>query len=214
MDPAQMNYTTTEKELLAIVFALDKFHSYLLGSRIIIFSNHAALKFLLKKPDVKPRLIRWMHLHREFDLEIRDKKGVKNLVVDYMSQIERGIDPLPIRENIPDEQLLQMDKSEPWLADICNFLIASTFSPVASKSYKDKIESAFWIQRSSRSSIFVIRQPKAATMDQARQPRKYSTVGSIGPSFSEMLTNMSRLECQQVGMAISRRHTGLLEDTL
>ncbi|RDY12504.1 Retrovirus-related Pol polyprotein, partial [Mucuna pruriens] len=52
-----LNYTTTEKELLAIVFALDKFRSYLLGSKIIVFSNHAALRFLLKNPDAKPRLI-------------------------------------------------------------------------------------------------------------------------------------------------------------
>ncbi|RDY03450.1 Retrovirus-related Pol polyprotein, partial [Mucuna pruriens] len=57
MDSAQLNYTTTEKELLAIVFALDKFRSYLLGSKIIIFTNHVALRFLLKKSDAKPRLI-------------------------------------------------------------------------------------------------------------------------------------------------------------
>ncbi|RDY10529.1 Retrovirus-related Pol polyprotein from transposon 17.6, partial [Mucuna pruriens] len=74
MDSAQQNYTTTEKELLAIVFALDKFRSYLLGSKIVVFSDHAALKYLLKKPDAKPRLIRWMLLLQEFDLEIRDKK--------------------------------------------------------------------------------------------------------------------------------------------
>ncbi|RDX88113.1 Retrovirus-related Pol polyprotein, partial [Mucuna pruriens] len=55
MDPAQQNYTTTEKELLAIVFALDKFRSYLLGSRIIVSSDHAALRYLLKKPDTKLR---------------------------------------------------------------------------------------------------------------------------------------------------------------
>ncbi|RDX98480.1 Retrovirus-related Pol polyprotein, partial [Mucuna pruriens] len=52
------NYTRIEKKLLAIVFALDKFHSYLLGSRIIVLSNHATLKYLLKKPYAKPRLIR------------------------------------------------------------------------------------------------------------------------------------------------------------
>ncbi|RDX99224.1 Retrovirus-related Pol polyprotein, partial [Mucuna pruriens] len=57
MDPAQQNYTTTEKELLAIVFALDKFRSYLLDSKIIVFSDHDALRYLLKKPDAKPRLI-------------------------------------------------------------------------------------------------------------------------------------------------------------
>ncbi|RDY12152.1 Retrovirus-related Pol polyprotein, partial [Mucuna pruriens] len=57
IDVAQVNYTTTEKELLPIVFVLDKFRSYLLGSKIVVFSNHAALKNLLKKPDAKPRLI-------------------------------------------------------------------------------------------------------------------------------------------------------------
>ncbi|RDY04855.1 Retrovirus-related Pol polyprotein, partial [Mucuna pruriens] len=57
MDSAQQNYTTTEKELLAIVFALDKFRSYLLGSRIIIFFDHVALRYLLKKPDAKPTLV-------------------------------------------------------------------------------------------------------------------------------------------------------------
>ncbi|CAJ2657946.1 unnamed protein product [Trifolium pratense] len=62
LDYSQANYTTTEKELLAIVFALDKFRSYLLGSKVIVFTDHAALKYLLKKPEAKPRLIRWMLL--------------------------------------------------------------------------------------------------------------------------------------------------------
>ncbi|RDX71510.1 Retrovirus-related Pol polyprotein from transposon 17.6, partial [Mucuna pruriens] len=74
MDPAQQNYTTIEKELFAIVFALDKFRSYLLNSKIVVFSNHAALRYLLKKPNAKPRLIRWMLLLQEFNIEIKDKK--------------------------------------------------------------------------------------------------------------------------------------------
>uniref|UniRef100_A0A151UG20 Retrovirus-related Pol polyprotein from transposon 297 family n=1 Tax=Cajanus cajan TaxID=3821 RepID=A0A151UG20_CAJCA len=60
LDAAQENYTTTEKELLAIIFALDKFRSYLLGSRVIVYTDHVALKYLLKKVESKPRLIRWM----------------------------------------------------------------------------------------------------------------------------------------------------------
>ncbi|RDY04078.1 Retrovirus-related Pol polyprotein, partial [Mucuna pruriens] len=57
LDSAQANYTTNEKELLVIIFALDKFRTYFLGSKIVIFSDHAALKFLLKKLDAKPILI-------------------------------------------------------------------------------------------------------------------------------------------------------------
>ena len=92
LDVAQANYTTTEKELLAIVFALEKFRSYLLGTRIIVYTDHAALKYLLKKADSKPRLIRWMLWFQEFDLEIRDRSGAQNVVADHLSRIERVSD--------------------------------------------------------------------------------------------------------------------------
>ncbi|RDX86785.1 Retrovirus-related Pol polyprotein from transposon 17.6, partial [Mucuna pruriens] len=75
MELAHINYITTEKELLAIVFPLDKFRAYLLGSKVIVFSNHVALKYLVKKLDAKPRLIRWMLLLQKFNLEFKDKKG-------------------------------------------------------------------------------------------------------------------------------------------
>ena len=61
---AQLNYTTTEKELLAVVFALKKFCSYLLGSKVLVYSDHAALKHLLSKKDTKPRLIRWILFYK------------------------------------------------------------------------------------------------------------------------------------------------------
>jgi len=54
----QLNYATTEKELLAVVFAMDKFRSYLVGAKVIVYTDHAALKYLLTKKDTKPRLIR------------------------------------------------------------------------------------------------------------------------------------------------------------
>jgi len=62
LNDAQIDYTTTEKELLAIVYALEKFRAYLIGSKVIIYTDHAAIRYLLTKPDSKPRLIRWMLL--------------------------------------------------------------------------------------------------------------------------------------------------------
>ena len=62
LDEAQVNYATTEKELLAVVHAMDKFYSYLVGSKVIVYTDHSALKYILAKKDAKPRLIRWILL--------------------------------------------------------------------------------------------------------------------------------------------------------
>ncbi|CAN6685907.1 unnamed protein product [Malus baccata var. baccata] len=108
LNDAQLNYCTTEKELLAVVFALDKFRSYLIGTKVIVFTDHAALKYLFTKKEAKPRLIRWMLLLQEFDIEIRDKKGCENVVADHLSRLVREEEDLPISETFPDEQLLSV----------------------------------------------------------------------------------------------------------
>lgn len=73
LNEAQINYVTIEKEFLAIMYALEKFRSYLIGSQVIVYTDHEAIKYLLIKPDSKQRLIRWILLLQEFDLQIRDK---------------------------------------------------------------------------------------------------------------------------------------------
>ncbi|CAN6583780.1 unnamed protein product [Malus baccata var. baccata] len=112
LNDAQLNYSTTEKELLDVVFALDKFRSYLLGTKVIIFTDHAALKYLLTKKEAKPRLIRWMLLLQEFDIEIRDKKGVENVVADHLSRMVHE-EASPISETFPDEQLMSIQDQMP-----------------------------------------------------------------------------------------------------
>ncbi|KAK8625435.1 hypothetical protein V6N13_090307 [Hibiscus sabdariffa] len=120
LDSAQRNYSTTEKELLSIVFALEKFRSYLLGTNVVVFFDHAALRYLMKKKEAKPRLIRWILLLQEFNLEIKDKKGRENLVADHLSRIPLTSSDPPIKEEFPDESLFLAQSSKlPWFADMC-----------------------------------------------------------------------------------------------
>ncbi|RDX98246.1 hypothetical protein CR513_18856, partial [Mucuna pruriens] len=91
--------------------------------------------------DAKSRLIQWMLLLREFNIEIKDKKGVENSVVDHLSRIERESDPMPIQDDFPNEQLLQINKITPWFVDICNYIVTYKFLLKASRLYKEKLES-------------------------------------------------------------------------
>ena len=140
LNDAQLNYATTEKELLAVVFAFDKFRSYLVGSKTIVFTDHSALKYLMAKKDAKPRLIRWILLLQEFDLEIKDKKGIENTVADHLSRMhsEREV-TLPINEFFPDESLWSVNKEDwPWYADIVNYLCSKQLPPDYSSQQKKR----------------------------------------------------------------------------
>ncbi|XP_027166138.1 uncharacterized protein LOC113766113 [Coffea eugenioides] len=141
LDGAQCNYSTTEKELLAIVFALEKFRSYLLGTKVIIYSDHAALKYLLNKKEAKPRLIRWILLLQEFNLEIKDKRGAENMVADHLSRLINSEGPAPLKDNFPDEHLFVVQKTTPWYADLVNYLVTRTLPNDLSRAQKEKIKS-------------------------------------------------------------------------
>ncbi|KAK1593398.1 hypothetical protein QYE76_008222 [Lolium multiflorum] len=106
LDAAQRNYATTEKELLAVVFACDKFRPYIVDSKVTIHTDHAAIRYLMTKKDAKPRLIRWVLLLQEFDLHIVDRKGADNPVADNLSRLENiAYDPVPVNDSFPNEQL-------------------------------------------------------------------------------------------------------------
>ncbi|CAN6539957.1 unnamed protein product [Malus baccata var. baccata] len=138
LNDAQLNYSTTENELLAIVFALEKFRSYLIGTKVIVFSDHAALKYLLTKKDAKPRLIRWILLLQEFDLEIKDKKGSENVVADHLSRLVQE-DLIPLRESFPDEQLFSLKATDPWYANIINYKVTKKSPNDFTRAQKDKL---------------------------------------------------------------------------
>ena len=105
-----------------MVYALDKFRAYLVGLDIIIFIDHSALKYLLTKQNAKARLIRWVLLLQEFNLKIRDKKGVKNVVADHLSilTIAHNTHNPPINGEFPEESLLLVENT-PRYAHIANY---------------------------------------------------------------------------------------------
>ena len=129
---AQENYSTIEKEMLTMVFACEKFRPYILGSYVIIHTNHAAIKYLMAKKEAKPRLIRWVLLLQEFDLEIKDKKGSDNVIANHLSRLEittgeeKGTDLVEI---FLDEQLFLLSVQKPWYADIVNYLACGVVPP-------------------------------------------------------------------------------------
>ncbi|XP_076914710.1 uncharacterized protein LOC143573796 [Bidens hawaiensis] len=100
LNDAQENHTTTEKELLDVVFAFDKFRSYPMLPKTTVFTDNAALRFLFQKKDAKPHLIRWILLLYEFDIEIKDKKGAENVAANHLSRLED-----PRREELFDEEI-------------------------------------------------------------------------------------------------------------
>ncbi|GJZ19222.1 reverse transcriptase domain-containing protein [Tanacetum coccineum] len=156
MTDAQAYYTTIKKELLAVVYAFEKFWPYLVLSKTIVYTNHSALKYLLAKQDAKPRLLRWILLLQEFDVIIRDKKGAENLAADHLSRLENPhqdvLENKEITETFPLETLgmvtFRGDSSTPWFADIANyhagnFIVKGMSSQQNKKFFKD-VKHYFW----------------------------------------------------------------------
>ena len=140
LNDAQLNYATTEKELLAIVFAFDKFRPYLIGNKVVVHTDHSAIKYLMTKKDAKPRLIRWVLLLQEFDVEIKDKKGTENLVADHLSRLEGARDDFPVNDEFPDEKHLSIEdkRAVPWFADFVNYLVAKVVPPEFNYQHKKR----------------------------------------------------------------------------
>ncbi|KAL0451692.1 UNVERIFIED_CONTAM: hypothetical protein Slati_1147300 [Sesamum latifolium] len=127
VNDAQRNYATTENELFAVIFAIEKFQPYLLLSKVIAFTDHSAFRYLLAKQDAKPRLLGWILLLQEFDLEIKYRKGSESTVAIHFSQLDRGyvedMHDFSLRDEFTDEHLYATNaKGEPWFADFANFL--------------------------------------------------------------------------------------------
>nr|GFA34436.1 reverse transcriptase domain-containing protein [Tanacetum cinerariifolium] len=153
---AKTNYTTTEKEMLAVVCAFEKFQSYLIMNKIIVHTDHSALKYLFAKKDAKARLLWWVLLLQEFDFKVLDTKGAENLAADHLSRLENPyenvLDPKGINETFPLETLSMVtfcgDSSAPWFVNFANyqagnFIVKGMTSQPKNKFFKD-VKHYFW----------------------------------------------------------------------
>ncbi|GKB89537.1 reverse transcriptase domain-containing protein [Tanacetum coccineum] len=147
LSDAQTNYTVTKKEILAVVYAFEKFRSYLVLSKTIVYTYHSALKYLFAKQDAKLRLLRWILLLQEFNIEIRDKKKrAENLTTDHLSRLENphqgNLVGLEMNDNFPHESLnmisLNLDNEPSLFADIAKYLVGNVLVKGIS-SYKFNI---------------------------------------------------------------------------
>ncbi|GJV21305.1 reverse transcriptase domain-containing protein [Tanacetum coccineum] len=154
MTEAETNYTTTEKEMLAVVYAFEKFRSYLIMNKSVVYTDHSALKYLFNKKDAKARLLRWVLLLQEFDFKVIDTKGAENYAADHLSRLENPyenvFDPKEITETFPLENLNAVNsyQSTPWFADFANyhagnFLVKGMSSQQKKKFFKD-VKHYFW----------------------------------------------------------------------
>ncbi|XP_070035486.1 uncharacterized protein [Nicotiana tomentosiformis] len=107
MNDAQVSYTVTKKELVAIVFAMDKFRPYLMGTNVIVHTNHAALRYLMSKKDSKARLMRWVLSLQEFYLDIQDHKGSENQAMWALKKLNLEWD---VASNVRVAQLNEVDE--------------------------------------------------------------------------------------------------------
>nr|GEU43799.1 reverse transcriptase domain-containing protein [Tanacetum cinerariifolium] len=153
---AESNYTTTEKEMLAIVYTFEKFRSNLIMNKCIVHTDHSALKYLFAKKDVKARLLRWVPLLQEFDFDVIDTKKAENLAADHLSRLENPyenvLDPKEINENFPLETLSMVTShgtsDTPWFANFANyhagnFLVKGISTQQKNMFFKD-VKYYFW----------------------------------------------------------------------
>ncbi|GJX87566.1 reverse transcriptase domain-containing protein [Tanacetum coccineum] len=139
--------------MLAVVYAFEKFRSYLIMNKSVVYTDHSALKYLFNKKDAKARLLRCILLLQEFDFSVIDTKGAENYAADHLSRLENPyeniFDPKEINETFPLETLNMVtshdDQNTPWFADIANyhagnFLVKAMTSQQKKKFFKDGID--------------------------------------------------------------------------
>jgi hypothetical protein len=122
LSTTEINYTTTKREGLAMVYALQNFHHYLLGGHFKMFTDHSTLKYLVNKPVLGGRICIWMLLFQEYDFEIIVNPRRMNKGPDHLLRLEHGEELTSLEDTLPDEKLLAIRKDDEHFTEIVQFL--------------------------------------------------------------------------------------------
>ena len=122
MTPPELNYTVTEKELLAVVYSINKFRHYITGYEFFVHTDHSTIIFLMNKPITNGRVTRWLLQLQEFNITVIDRPSKENLVANFLSRIQHEDGTKPVDDTFPDEHLFVVSIQTPWFADIANYL--------------------------------------------------------------------------------------------
>ena len=121
LNKAERNYSTTEREALGMVFALQKYQHYLLANPFIFYTDHQALKYLVNKPLHHGRICRWLLLFQEFKFEVVVRPGKLNARSDHLSRIDTGEEPIGVDDDLPDAHLFRIEVVLAELEEIAQF---------------------------------------------------------------------------------------------
>lgn len=136
---AEKNYSTTERECLAMVFLAKKFRHYLLSNKVVFYVDHMAIKYLVNKPELSGRLARWVLLLQEFDYTVEYKPGSVHKEADHMSRLLGGMKTHPIDDRLIDESLFLVTARPAWYSRIIEFLTTQQLPVDLSKDERQKI---------------------------------------------------------------------------
>eukprot|EP00253_Pinus_taeda_P025549 PITA_25549 len=136
---AELNYTVTEKEMLSVIHAVNKFRHYITGYEVFVHTDHSAIKHLINKPVTSGRVTRWLLLLQEFNITVLDRLGKENQVADFLSRLQNQGEVVPVEDSFPDENLFAILVVNPWYVDLANYLSTGRTPPSFTSKEKKRL---------------------------------------------------------------------------
>ena len=127
LSKAENNYSTKKQEALGMVYAVQKFRHYLLGTPFVFYVDHQALLYLVNKPIIQGRISQWLLLVQEFTFKIVVRPGKSHVSADHLLRIKLGEPPEGINDDFLDAQLFHVTVLPAWYACIGEYLLTGQF---------------------------------------------------------------------------------------